>query len=84
MIPKAEAIKGYIIRVISLGTIVAHSSEVVVLRVGTLCVSYISIKVSLIGEFKLYFKLLMEARLVLMVIMSRVMLVFKRFFFYLF
>lgn len=51
MSPKGETIKGIYIRVVSVGDVVAHGLEVVVLRVGTLYIITIKIRVSLVRKF---------------------------------
>lgn len=60
MRPKWEVIKDHVTRVVLVGFRVAHSLEAEVLKVGTLFVSLISTRVSLIGPFMSYFRLLVE------------------------
>lgn len=62
---KGATIKGHDIRLVSVGTVVA-------LRLGTLRVSRIS-RISLVGPFRTHFRLPMEASLVTIVILARVM-----------
>lgn len=63
------------IRLSSMEVIVTDSLDGVFLRVGTLCISSISIKVSLVGMFRSYFKLLMKANLDLVNILARVIII---------
>lgn len=58
---KRATIKGCNIKVSSVGAIVAHNFEALVLRVGTLRVSSISIRSSLVDLFRSHFILSIEA-----------------------
>lgn len=64
-------IKGHVIKVFLLGAKVAFDSEVAVLKIGTLHVSNINIRFSLVGPFMWYFRLWMEVNLATMIILSR-------------
>lgn len=64
-------INGRDIRVISVGAIVAHHSEVVVFRVGFLCISLISITYNQVGSFMPHFTLPIQASLVPVIIPAR-------------
>lgn len=57
---QGKIIRSHDIRVVSVGVIVAHISKLVDLRVGTLCMSLIRIRFSLVGPFMLHFKSSME------------------------
>lgn len=61
MRPKGKAIRGHNIKVVLVGTKVAHDLEGIVLRVGILCINLIRIRVSLVGPFMLLCRLLMYA-----------------------
>lgn len=70
--PKGVVIRNHIIRVILIGAEVAHGSEVETLRLGTLHVSLIYIRVSLVSPFMSHYILLIEVSLVAVVILARV------------
>lgn len=53
-------IRGRDTRVVLVGAIVAHSSEAVGIKVGTLCIILIKIRVSLVASIMLHFRLLMK------------------------
>lgn len=72
MRPKKALIRGCDIKVLLVGVVVAHNSEAVVSRAGTLCVYHIIIRVSLVGPFKLHFRSSMEASIDLMDILAQV------------
>lgn len=59
MSPKGAVIRDHVSRVFLAGAEVSHSLKVQVHRVGTLCISLISIRVSLVDPFILAFILLM-------------------------
>lgn len=65
-------IRGHNTKVVLGEAIVVHSSEAMALRVGTLCVSLISIMDNLTGSFMPLFISPMEDSLVLMIILARV------------
>lgn len=52
---------------------VAHGSKAMVLRVGNLHASLISIRISLEGSFTMCFRLLMGVSLAIVIILARVM-----------
>lgn len=56
-----------------MGSIVAHNLKVVVLKGGTFNVILISTKVNLVGPFRQYFKLKIEASLIIVTIVVRVL-----------
>lgn len=60
-----EAKRGHNIKVVSVGVVMAHGSDTLVLKVGTLCIILITIRVNLVSSFMLLFKLLMEENLYL-------------------
>lgn len=61
--PKWAVIRLCDIKVVSVGFVVSHDLELVVLRIVTLSVNIIRIRVNLVGMFTPYFRLLMEASL---------------------
>lgn len=71
--PKGATIRGLSIKVVSVGGIITYNSEELVLRVGTLRVNCIIIRVSLVGSFRPHFKLLIEVSLVLVIVLVSVM-----------
>lgn len=72
MSPNGLMIKSCNIRVLSVEAKIAHGSEAVVLRVGSLCISLINIKVNLVGPFILHFISPIEASLVKVIVLVRV------------
>lgn len=69
---KGATIICYKIRAVLMGTEVAYSFKVVVLKVGTLHNSLINIRIRLVGSFMLFFRLLMKGCLAIMIILSSV------------
>lgn len=72
---KAAIITGRNIRIVLVGAVASHNLEVVVLRVCTLRVRLHSIRSSLIGLQILLFKLSMEASLVIVTTLARVVVI---------
>lgn len=66
-----EAIRGFIKRVVSMVVEETHSLETVVIKIGTICNSLISIMVSLVDLFMSYFRLIIEVNLAIVIIMDR-------------
>lgn len=58
-------------RVVLIEIVVAYNSEIAILKVGTLCINLINIRVSLAASFMLHFRSTMKASLVLMIILAR-------------
>lgn len=82
--PKVVVIRDCNIEVVLVGDIVAYSSMAVVLRVCTLHASCVSISASPVGSFSLYSKLPIEISLVAVIILDRVVVIFKGFVYRLF
>lgn len=68
-------IRGHNIMVISSAAIVADDLKVVILNVVTLCISLISIRVSLVGPFMLLFIISINTNLVIVTILARVVII---------
>lgn len=73
--PKGPTVSYLDIRVVSLGIIVAPNLEVVILRVGNHCVNYISLKVSLVDQFRKHCKLRTKVSLMLLITLVMVVVV---------
>lgn len=71
--PKGATIRDHDIRVSLAGAIVAPILKIVVLKKGTFYFSYFSIRVSLVHPFMLYFRLLMEDCLGLVIVIAKFM-----------
>lgn len=66
------AIRGHIVRLVSVRAIVSYNSEAVVLRKGHLHVSHISNRGSLVDLFRQLVRLLMKASLVSVIVLGMV------------
>lgn len=73
--PKRAAIRGYDIRVVFLGAVMAHNLELVVFREDILHVCQTNIRFSLVGPFMPYIRLSMESNLVTVIFLSRVLVI---------
>lgn len=69
---KREEIKGYVINIVSVDVLVAHDLKAEVLRVDTIFISRLCTRVSLVGQFKMHFRLPMEVILVSVTILVKV------------
>lgn len=67
-------IRGLNIRVVSVGDIMMHNSEVEVPRIGTFHVIHFSKRVSLIDPLRFHFRFLIEASLALVIVLVRVVI----------
>lgn len=70
--PRGTDIYGHNIRVVLVGAIVYHNLEAAVLRLRALPISRINIRANLVGLLRPYLILLMEASLVTLIILDRV------------
>lgn len=69
--PKRAPINGHDIRVFSIRDGVTYSSKVVVLRLGNICVSLISISISLVSPFFPHFISPIEVSLAIVIFLAR-------------
>lgn len=67
--------RGCIIKVVLIGSRVAHYSKTAILRVGTLYASIINRRVNQVGSFILYFRLLMDVSPTSTIILARVVVI---------
>lgn len=73
---KRIVISGHIIRVIIRGVVVTYSSEAEVLKVCTLCISCMNVRVNLVCPFRPHFRLTIEASLILVIVLASVVVNF--------
>lgn len=71
---QGAVIRGPNTRVFQIGVKVAYNLEVVVLKVDTLHASLMSIRVSLVGSFISHFRLPMEGKVAIVIILSKVLI----------
>lgn len=67
---KESMIRGWIIKVVIIKVVAAHSSEVVALWVGTLYINYIRINVNLVDQIRPYIRLPIEANLFSVIVLT--------------
>lgn len=78
---KGEAIRGCIIKVVTLEAKVSHDSKAMVLSVGTLYTNFINISVSLVHPFLSQFILIRGVSLATVITLLKEWLALKRFIF---